>query len=187
MANRPNRPTGDPSAHPSHVDEPEGATVHLVAALAAAACAGLLAQHWNVPGGAILGAMVGAAAVTLWRNVEVQVPAAAQTAALIIIGAALGMQLTRPAMLGVLSALGPALLSAVIIIACGVGITLLLRALGIAPAEDLLATSPGALSVIGGIAVERGNGAAEVATFHLVRIVLVVLSLPLLLGLFGGK
>lgn len=159
--------------------------MHLVLSLVAATIGGILAKYWNLPGGVILGAMAGAALVTVWRDVEVQVPDAAQTAALVIIGGAVGMQITRSAALVVVSSLVPALLSAVLIIACGVAVTLLLRYLGMAPPEDLLATSPGALSVIGGIAVERGTGAIEVAVFHLVRIVLVVLSLPLLLDLFS--
>lgn len=150
----------------------------------AATVGGITAQRLSVPGGPIFGAMVGAAAVTLLRDVETTVPGPLKTAALIVIGMVIGAQITRSAMSSVAAVLLPAVLSALLIIAAGLAITLLLRMLGQAPPQDVLATSPGALSVVAGVAVERGAGAVEVAVFHLVRVVLVILSLPLVLSWF---
>jgi uncharacterized membrane protein AbrB (regulator of aidB expression) len=73
----------------------------------------------------------------------------------------------------------PAVISGVLIIGAGLGIAFLLRVLHMAPDGDVLATSPGALNVLSSLAVERGYNAVHVAYFHLVRIVMVIVSLPL--------
>jgi uncharacterized protein len=156
--------------------------------LLAATVGALLARGLNVPGGLIVGAMFGAGSVSLLSGeVEIVIPDPVQTAALIVIGAVIGAQLT-PSVLASLPRIAvPAVLSALIIIACGVGIALLLRAAGLAPPGVLLATSPGALSVISALAVERGTGPVEVAVFHTVRVILVIATMPLLLALLPSR
>lgn len=161
----------------------------LVVTLAAAAAVGLAFDRIGIPGGLLTGAMVGAAGVTLARGgAGVVVPGAARTAAFVVLGAVIGTSLTRETVAGLRGVLLPAVFAALLLIAAGVGIALLLRATGLAPAGDVLATSPGALSAITAAAIERGVGAAEVAVFHTVRVVLVLLSLPALLTLLpdGG-
>jgi membrane AbrB-like protein len=157
--------------------------VHLLAALAVARVCGLVAQRLDLPGGLILGAMVGAAAVTLTTGASITLPAPLEDAAFIIIGAAIGVQLTRQVVARLATVAVPAVMSGVLIIVAGLAIAYLLRALGMSPPGDVLATSPGALSVMSALAVERDTGAAEVAVFHLVRIVMVILSLPVLVHL----
>ncbi len=44
-----------------------------------------------------------------------------------------------------------------------------------------MATSPGALEVLTVLAIEDGEGPLEVALFHTVRVVLVMISVPALL------
>ena len=67
----------------------------------------------------------------------------------------------------------------------GLVIAVVLRSTGLAPEGVILATSPGALSAMAGVASEQGNG-VPVAIFHTVRVVLVLISLPLLLRLSAG-
>ena len=152
----------------------------LVGTLAAGAAVGLLAQYLHVPGGLILGSMVGSAAFSLWRDLHVTMPSWLQAIAFIIIGSAIGTLVTREFLGEFRKIAVPSLLAAVLIIAAGIGIALLLRWLGMAPPSDALATSPGALSFMSAAALEQGRGAVEVTTFHVVRVILVMLSLPLL-------
>ena len=159
-----------------------------VVLLAVAAIGGLTFDRLNVPGGLIVGAMLGGAAYSLVRGgAEVAVPGPLRTGAFLVLGAAIGATVTRATVVGLRNALLPALLSAVLIILAGVGIALFLRAVGLAPPGDVLATSPGALSAITAAAAANGTGAAEVALFHTVRVVLVLLSLPALLALLPGE
>ena len=127
--------------------------------------------------------MIGAALVTLVTGTDIQMPGPFRDAAFVVIGAAIGVQLTRAAVRTLGPVLVPAVLAGVLIIAAGVAIAYLLRAVGIAPPGDVLATSPGALSVMSAMAVEQNTGAVQVAVFHLVRVVMVILSLPLLVRL----
>jgi uncharacterized protein len=158
----------------------------LILTLAFATLGGVGAQRLGIPGGLIFGSLLGAALVGLLRNVEVQIPASITGAAQVAIGAAIGVQLTRSNIAEVGWLILPALLSAVLIIAAGLGITYLLRLMHIAPDGDVLATSPGALNVLSSLALEQGVGAVQVAFFHLVRIVLVIASLPLVTRLLRG-
>lgn len=165
----------------------EAPTLGLVLLFAVASATGLLFSRLGVPGGLITGAMIGGAAVNLLRGGSgLDVPHGVQSAALLVLGAGIGATVTRDTLTSLRAALLPAVLAAVLIIAAGIGIALLLRALGIAPAGDVLATSPGALSALTAAAADRGTGAAEVALFHTVRVVLVLLSLPALYGLLPG-
>jgi uncharacterized protein len=155
-------------------------TASMWVALALATVGGLVADRLHVPAGLILGSMVGAACVGLVRDITVEIPGPITKAAQIVIGAAIGVQLTRSGLTSLGRLFAPAVLSGLLIIAAGVGIAYLLRTLNMAPDADLLATSPGALNVLSGVAVEHGYNAVHVALFHLVRIVMVILSLPLL-------
>jgi membrane AbrB-like protein len=154
--------------------------VALVGILAAGTIAGLLAERFRVPGGLILGSMVGAAAFSVARDLHVTTPKWMQSVAFIIIGCAIGTLVTRDFLADFRSIAVPALLAGLLIIVAGIGIALLLRWMGIAPPSDALATSPGALSFMSAAALEQGRGAVEVTTFHVVRVILVMLSLPLL-------
>ena len=147
--------------------------------LVVAAAFGFAAERVNFPGGLIFGSMVGAALVTLVSGGKPALPRPLQDTAFIVIGTAIGVLITRQSLATLRGVLLPALLAGALIIVAGVAIALLLRGMGLAPAGDVLATSPGALSFVSSVALEQGVGAVEVSVFHLVRVVLVILTLPL--------
>lgn len=153
----------------------------MLAALVAGAITGLLFDRLDVPGGLIIGSMLGAAAVTLYRGEgELTLPQPVVTVAFIVLGCAIGVSVTREvvAQLGQIAA--GAVLSAVLFIVFGLVVAVALRWMGLGPDGVVLATSPGALSVMAAAGAEQGVG-AQVAVFHTVRVVLVILSLPLLI------
>ena len=155
-------------------------------ALLAGGALGLLLDRLEVPGGLIVGSMVGAAVVTLLRDggVGLTLPAPVVQASYVVIGVAIGLTVTR-SFVGQLRAVAAgALVSAVLIVLAGLLIAVVLRSIGLAPDGAVLATSPGALSVMAAAGAEQGVG-APVAVFHTVRLVLVLLSLPLLVRLAG--
>ena len=159
----------------------------VVIALAAATAGGILLQQLNVPGGLIIGAMLGAAIATAGAQLEASLPAPLEGAAFIGVGAAIGVLVTRETLDAVRSALLPGLLAAVLIIAAGIGVAYLLRALDIAPPSEFLATSPGGISAIAAVAAEQKTGAVEVAVFHLIRVILVLVSIPVLIQLLARR
>lgn len=153
----------------------------VVVALGAAVIGGLLLNQLNVPGGLIIGAMLGAAIVTAGASLDVNLPTPLEGAAFIGVGAAIGVLVTRDTLSAVRSALVPGLIAAVLIIGAGLAIAFLLRSLGMAPPSEFLATSPGGISAISAIAAEQKTGAVEVAVFHLIRVILVLISIPALI------
>ncbi len=153
----------------------------VVVALAAAVAGGLVLNHLNVPGGLIIGAMFGAALVTAGANLNPDLPSPLKTAAFVIVGASIGVMVTRDTLDAARSALVPGLIAAVLLIGAGLAIAFLLRSTGMAPPSEFLATSPGGLTALSSIAAAEQTGAVEVALFHLIRIVLVLLSIPALI------
>ena len=160
--------------------------MRIVMTLAAAAAVGSLFDRFDVPGGTIIGAMVGAAAWSLISGgAEVTLPRPAVSAAYVVIGAVIGSSITRDAVGELRGVALPAVLSAAALMGAGLVIAVVLRWAGLAPEGVILATSPGALSAMSAVAAEQGTG-VPVATFHTVRIALVLVSLPWLLRLSGG-
>lgn len=148
--------------------------------LVAATVGGVLLRLTGLQGGLALGAMLGAAVFTLVRGQDaVPVPPLAQDAALVVLGAVIGAGVTRSVLGDLRALLLPAVVAGAAIILAGIAIALALRWFGVAPGDDVLATSPGALSAVIAIAVDRGVAPAEVALFHLVRLLMVLATLPL--------
>ena len=129
------------------------------------------------------GGLLMAGGAGLWAHGSVTVTPALRTAIFVGVGMTFGMLLTREMLSTLRTAVLPAVLSAGLLIATGIGIAYVLRLLGAAPDGDMLATSPGALSILGGAAFEHGVEAPIVVLFHILRIVLVLVSLPLLVWL----
>lgn len=154
----------------------------LLISLASAVAGALLARWLRLPGGMVVGGMLGSAATSVTLG-GATVPTPLRTAIFVGVGMTIGMLVTREMLTTLRSAILPAVLSAVLLIAAGILVTLVLRLFDIAPAGDTLATSPGALSVLGAAALDHGAGAPIVVLFHILRIVLILLTLPLLVRL----
>ena len=151
----------------------------LLVVLVAAFIFGEAAERFEMPGGLMVGAMVGAALVNLALSADVKLPRAVDDGALIVIGASIGLLITTETLKSLQKYFIPAVAAAVLIILAGIGISYLLRAVGMAPPGDVLATSPGALANLAAVAAREKAGAVEVAMFHTIRLVLVILSIPL--------
>lgn len=137
----------------------------------------------RVPSGFLVGAMVATAAGNLLLSHKpVTMPAPLFALGLALIGGQIGSHMTRETLGTVRSSLVPAVLSMFALIALGVLVAVGLRLLGKMDFLDaIFATSPGALSAVTGMSARVGANAALVASFHVLRIILVTLSLPLLL------
>lgn len=138
----------------------------------------------RIPSGALVGSMVAVAAGNLVTGRAVQVPDAAFTVGLALIGANIGGRVSWATLTVIRNALWQALFVVLLLLLLGVGVAYLLNALGAMTLRDaLFAASPGAMSAVVGMSASAGANAALVASFHVLRIVLVTASLPLLLRL----
>lgn len=151
----------------------------LVASFALAQVAGAVADRRNIPGGPILLGLIVTGAVWVTTG-GATVPDWVTFALVVALAVVLGVRMTRDNLTALRRIAVPSVLAASILLVAGLAIGYLVRELGIAPHGDLLATSPAALSIIGAVAVEHGFDPAGIALFHVARIMLVVVTLPLL-------
>lgn len=155
----------------------------LVITLFAAALGGIVARRLRVPGGVPLGAMVSSAIANGIIGSTSSIPLPVSGVVFILLGSSVGATIRSEMLKALRAALFPALVSATLLIACGIGVAQLLRTLGMSPPGDVLATSPGGLSVLSAAAAEQGVDPTAVAVFHTVRLVIILLSLPALVSL----
>lgn len=145
-------------------------TMLLIAAAAGAA----LARRARLPGGVLLGALLGAAVVQLVASPP-PLPTPVRVAAQILIGAAVGVRL-RPVVLADVRRWLPAFLLALgLLLAAAAGAAaLLVTAAELPPRTAVLAVLPGGAADITALLAAEGADAPVVAAVHLTRQLLVL-------------
>lgn len=148
--------------------------------LAAALVGAYVAVKIRLPGGMIIGSTVTTAMMALWLGAE-PLPFPVLVFLFVKVGVLLGLLVNRRSVQVLRPMFFPALFVSILMIVMGWVAIVLLRWWNAAPEGDILATAPGALTVLGPAAANLGLDAPTVAFFHLVRIILTLLSIPLLL------
>lgn len=156
----------------------------LVRTILPALVGALVFERLKVPAGALIGAMLGVAAVNLTGLGTVAAPGWLRFAALASIGWVLGQQFSADTLRTVRSALLPTLIVVVTLMTTGLLLAWALAAMGFDAPTAFLAASPGGISQMAIISAEVGADPVVVATVHLVRISAVLLSAPFLVRLF---
>lgn len=139
---------------------------------------GLAANAARLPGGAVLGALAGAAATQLALGTATALPDWVRIAGQIGIGGAVGVRLAPTA----LRRLGHALLWALILLGVlvltAIGAGLLYAGLsGMPVGVGMLATMPGGVAEVVAVSLEAGDDAAIIAAVHLGRQLLILVVL----------
>ncbi|PLY01837.1 MAG: AbrB family transcriptional regulator [Desulfuromonas sp.] len=142
---------------------------------------GLLAEKYHVPGGAIVGSMLGAALAATLIPGHFVVPGPLSTAIQIVLGITLGMTFERST-LGLFPKILPlAIASTVVLLVVIVLIAYLAEWLGLLDlATALFGLSPGGMSGMSLLAQAEGYRTDVVALLHTVRIFTLFLVVPLL-------
>lgn len=142
---------------------------------------GLMAQRFNVPGGAIVGSMVVSACVALCYTESLSIPENARLAIQIVLGISLGMGFDRSLLSIAGKALPLAVLSTFVLLLVAIGMAFLAHRLGLVDfATALFGFSPGGMSGMSILAQSEGHKTPIVALFHLVRIFTLFLIVPYL-------
>jgi membrane AbrB-like protein len=161
-----------------------GIAVSIVTFIAAQGAARLAARR-GIVGGGIIFAMLTTGIVSIAIG-GVGVPPGVDLALFCLTGVLIGADVDRRSIRSLRGVATAALLSGGLLIAAGLAIARLLEFVGLAPDGSVLATSPGGLHVMVAAAIEQGYDAPAVAVFHMTRLVLIVLAIPLLLRLLPG-
>lgn len=146
---------------------------------------GILAQRCNVPGGAVVGAMLFAGLTTLLLPGGIHLPPPVGTGIQILLGIFLGMTFDRSFLALGAKALPLAILSTIVLLAVAVSMAFLASRLGLVDfGTALFGFSPGGMGGMAILAQTEGHKTAVVAFFHLVRIFTLFLTVPLLVRIF---
>jgi len=153
----------------------------LLTSLAAAVGAALLLDRLNFPAGALIGAMAVIAAFKLFGQEVPNLPSAIKFAAFIVIGWDLGARFDKQLLTTVSNNVGPLVLVVACFLVTGWVMAWMLWKFGVMdPVTAVLSTSPGGLVQMGALTSEMDANAALVVGFHLLRIVAVLLSAPII-------
>jgi uncharacterized protein len=153
----------------------------LVTSLVAAVSAAIVLDRLNFPAGALIGAMVAVAALKIWGSGAPDMPGSIRFVALIVIGWDLGSRFDKQLLATVTNNLAPLVLVIGCFLVTGWILAWVLWKFGVMdPVTAVLATSPGGLVQMGALTSETQANAALVVGFHLLRIVTVLLSVPLI-------
>jgi len=159
-----------------------------VTSIVAAVGAALLLDRLNFPAGALIGAMVAIAAIKLLGNEAPNMPGALRVGALIIIGWDLGSRFNKQLVATLTNNVAPLVLVIACFLITGWVLAWMLWKFGVMdPVTAVLATSPGGLVQMGALTSETQANAALVVGFHLLRIVAVLLSAPLISRLASNQ
>jgi membrane AbrB-like protein len=151
--------------------------VSVVLALGAA----YLLDWLGFPAGALIGAMAVIAGLKLYGVEVTEIPGAVRFLALLVIGWDLGTKFNKDLLSAVTNNLLPLVLVVAAFVVMGWVLAWTLWKLELMdPVTAVLATSPGGLVQMGALTSEMEANAALVVGFHLLRIVTVLLSVPLI-------
>ncbi len=151
----------------------------LVWGLAVAFLAGLFAYQLRIPGGAVVGAMLGAAFYNFSGAPRAELPGWATLLIQLLVGAMIGFSARRELVPVLLRVLPIALLGVLTFLVVGGLLSLLVVRLGwLDPVSALFGFVPGGISVMSVVAESEGGKGAVVAAMHFVRVVTILLFAP---------
>lgn len=147
----------------------------------AAAGAGVLTTL-NVPAGGIIGAVLGSATVSMFRE-RPSSTAPLRLAGLYLLGIASGLRLDSHTLAQLAALAVPFGVSLCVLVVVQILVAWTLTKLGIEPRTALLAAAPGGISEFSSLAADVRADVGAVTAIHIVRVIVVVLvALPLLIG-----
>jgi membrane AbrB-like protein len=162
---------------------PATGPVRHASVLGGAFAGGLLATTLGVPAGGVLGAVVGAVCVNLWRPGD-RLPRPFREAGKILLGTVVGLSFAPALMSTIVAALLPIAVGVALLIVSGLAVSVLLHVrFGWDLPTALYAATPGGLSELAIVAHEEGAQGHIVIAVHTVRVATIVILGPPLLTL----
>ncbi|MCX7784216.1 MAG: AbrB family transcriptional regulator [Meiothermus sp.] len=142
---------------------------------------GLVFWRLGVPGGPVVGAMIGSGLYQLFASERAISPAGFDLAVQIAAGVSIGLTLNREILQIAKAAMPWAFGAAVAFLGVAVLMAFLItRYSGISLTTTLFSLAPGGIGSMGVMAQAEGGKAAIVGLFHTVRVILTFLLIPIL-------
>ncbi|MPV37811.1 AbrB family transcriptional regulator [Georgenia subflava] len=161
--------------------------LEVLAVLGGGTVCALLFRRVRIPMWPITGGLVGGAAVHLVIGGTTVMPAFVSPAAQVMVGAAIGATIGPAIFRDFAKFLTPGTLAVVLVVGAGVALGFGLAATGLLPVgEAVLGMVPGGVGEMVAAAISLDMDAAVVAGMHLVRLLVVLWTMPLLIR-FAGR
>ena len=139
---------------------------------------GCLFKYFNIPGGCMLGAVVGTMLIKLFGIAEIQMPALFYNAAQLGIGICVGSMLSLDMLASMKGQIPVMVLSTAILLLAGLGSAFVVRHMtDLDVTSSILATSPGGLNAVIGLA-DAAEHLPKIMAFQMVRLYVVILLVP---------
>ncbi|HJD96079.1 AbrB family transcriptional regulator [Mailhella massiliensis] len=139
---------------------------------------GCLFKYLNIPGGCMLGAVVGSMTVKLLGIADAQMPSLFYNAAQIAIGICVGSMISLDMLAGMKDQIPVMVLSTVILLLAGLGSAFVVRHMtDLDVTSSILATSPGGLNAVIGLA-DAAEHLPTIMAFQMMRLYVVILLVP---------
>jgi membrane AbrB-like protein len=142
---------------------------------------GILAKRYNLPGGAVVGSMLGSGLAAMILPGSFIVPDKLSTAIQVMLGVSLGMTFDRSFLPTLVKVLPVAMVSTVVLLAVSMLLAVVADRFGLIDfSTALFGFSPGGMSGMSLLAQSEGYHTATVAFIHTIRIFTLFLLVPLL-------
>lgn len=161
--------------------------LYLALTIISACAAGLLLYRLRVPGGMMIGAVIGACVLNLASGWAFM-PSQAKTLAQIIAGACIGANVSREEIRGMRSVYKPAIILLPGLLIINVGAGFLIRAVsGMELLTAMFSCTPGGISDIPLIAADLGADPGIVTVMQFIRFLMGIALFPALIKLLGKR
>jgi membrane AbrB-like protein len=142
---------------------------------------GILAKKYNLPGGAVVGAMLGSGVVAVILPGSFSIPEGGSTAIQVILGVSLGMTFDRSYLPMLARILPVAVFSTIVLLGVSILLAILVNRFGwLDFSTAMFGFSPGGMSGMSLLAQAEGYSTATVSFIHTVRIFTLFLVVPLI-------
>jgi hypothetical protein len=139
---------------------------------------GYLFKYFNIPGGCMLGAVIGSMAVKLLGLSENSIPPLLYNASQIAIGICVGSMISLDILASMKNQIPVMILSTFILLLAGLGAAFIIRQMtDLDVVSSVLATSPGGLNAVIGMA-DTGEFLPQIMAFQMTRLYTVILMVP---------
>jgi len=144
---------------------------------------GLFFYFCKIPGGPLVGAMLGTILFKLFlaHGVNISFPPLLKTVAYIMVGTVIGSMFNPDMLVTLKNSWYMLLLSSGILVSAGILSAYLLYKTGmLSPIGSYLASSPGGMNALPSLAAQMGEEAPLILVFHITRMYMVLLSAPII-------
>ncbi len=162
--------------------------MELVLVFVLGVCGGILGIKLNLPAGGLIGALLFVITYRLiFFDRVIEMPSFVVPGVQILIGIVIGLTFATGVLSQLKTMIVPAVISVLVLYLFTLGVALLLtKFAGFNPVTAVLSMAPGGIAEIMTLSLSFGGNSALILLFHMLRIIVVILSTPFIVRWIAG-